>query len=157
MNNPAHARESTQGAGPSVPAPFDPGTTLRASIKSVSLKTGQSFRNIPREIHLSDLRNPGVQKLLLETLANAEAKCKALESFVERYHEADKRAAVLEEKLKANAMIDISFTVEMAVGGLILGLVPTFWDGTAKGPIVLAAGLIFFVYSVIGRIVRHRT
>lgn len=153
MNNPARARESTQGAGPSVPAPFDPGTTLRASIKSVSSKTGQSFRKIPREIHLSDLRNAGVQKLLLEKLANAEAECKVLESFVERYHEADKRAAVLEEKLKTNAIIDISFTL----GGLILGLVPTFWDGTAKGPVVLAAGFILVFYSSMARIVRRRT
>lgn len=93
--------------------------------------------------------------MLLEKLENAEAKCDVLQAFVERYHQADKRVAVLEEKLKANLVIDVSFTVGFGVGCSVLGLIPTFWDGTAKGPAALAVGLILVVGSVIVRIIRR--
>jgi len=57
-----------------------------------------------------------VQKLLLEDLERAEAECETLEGYVERYHDADKRAAVLEEKVQAVTALEIMFGVGVGLG-----------------------------------------
>ncbi len=92
------------------PLPTQEGSTIAPSSKR------QVFRNIRRQLTDEDLASPGVQKLILDELELAEADCEFLESYVERYHDADKRAAILEEKLKTHSSIEIFFGVGVGIG-----------------------------------------
>jgi hypothetical protein len=103
----------------------------------------QAFKEIRRELAENDLASTGVQKMLLEELQLAEDKCEVLESYVDRFHEADKKAAILSEKLVAQKAFDVLFNVSFGVGCAIIGLAPFFWDmkGSA-GPLSLVVGII---------------
>jgi hypothetical protein len=126
-----------------------------ASITTVApVGKRQSFRGIRRELQEVELANPGVQRLILEDLETAESECEALREYVDRYHEADKRAAVLEEKLRAHTALEILFAVGLGIGFAIVGLAPYFWDGTLRGPAVLAVGTVLIICSVAARIVK---
>jgi hypothetical protein len=92
----------------------------------------QSFRAIRRELQEAELTNPGVQRLILEDLETAEAECEALREYIERYHDADKRAAVLEEKLRTHAALEIICAVGLGAGFAIVGLAPYFWASSAE-------------------------
>jgi hypothetical protein len=100
------------------------------------------------------LASKGVQKLLLNELETSEGDCEALRAYVERYHESDKRAAVLEERLKTNTGTEIMFSIGLVVGGALIGWAPTLWDGSSKGPIALAIGVILVAGSGIAKAVK---
>jgi hypothetical protein len=74
-----------------------------------------TFREIRKELAQSDLSSPGVQKLLLDELEQADANCENYRAYVERFHDADKRAAVLEEQTKTIKSIDVFLGV--GIGG----------------------------------------
>ncbi len=108
---------------------------------------GQAFRNLVRELSDTDLLSPGSIKLLLELNNRAESECEELRGYVQRFHEADKRAAVFEEKLGAQKAVDILYTVGVAIGTLIVGLSVSLREpGYTVGAILL--GLTLFGCSV---------
>jgi hypothetical protein len=143
------------------PGESDPDQSAVTEIRDVPVTsvatTGkrQAFRNIRRQLQEQELLSPGVQKLLLEELETADARCEILEVYVDRFHEADKRAAVLEEKLKTQKAFEIIFGVGVGVGCAIVGLAPFFWDGSGRGPIVLAVGLVLTLGATTARIVKQ--
>jgi hypothetical protein len=140
--------------------PHKNGTIVRlpeeSPIKTVA-PTGkrQAFRDIRRQLQEQELSNPGVQKLLLEELETADSRCEVLEGYVDRFHESDKRAAVLEEKLRTQTAFEILFGVGVGLGCAIIGLAPLFWDSTVKGPIILAVGVLLVAGSAAARIVKQ--
>ena len=114
----------------------------------------QALQNLRRQLTDSELANPGVQKLLLDQLDSADSDCERLTGYVERFHEADKKSAVLEEKLRAQTAFDIVVGAGIAVGSAVIGLAPSFWDKTDKGPISLAVGSFLVVGAVVARLFR---
>jgi hypothetical protein len=127
------------------------------SVGPVVSTTGhrQALRDIRRELSAEELANPGVQKLLLDSLDRADDECEVLRAYIPRYHEADKRAAVLEERLWTNKTVEIQFAVGLAIGSAIMGFTPSLWDGTYKGPLALAIGVVLFIGSIVARIVKR--
>jgi hypothetical protein len=115
----------------------------------------QALRNIRRQLDESELASSGVQKLLIEMLERAESDCEIAEGYRDRYHAADKRAAVLEEKGRTQTALEILFAVGLAIGGVLIGLAPSFWDASYKGPTVLAFGIVLILGSVIGRVAKR--
>jgi hypothetical protein len=114
----------------------------------------EAFRNIFRQLSSEELSNPGVQKLLLDDLERAESECELLQTYVERFHDADKRAAVLEERLNKQTAFDILFTVCIGLGGAIMGVAPLFWGQGSKGPITLWIGILLVIGSAVARVVK---
>jgi hypothetical protein len=114
-----------------------------------------AFREIKRQLSEEDLSSPGVQKLLLDDLERAETECEILQGYIERYHEADKRSAVFEERIRSVTAIDIMFGVGVGLGGTIMGLSPTFWADQPKGLIVLIIGGLLVVGASIARVVKR--
>jgi hypothetical protein len=128
-----------------------------AAVESVpSSGRRQAFKEIRRELAENDLASPGVQKMLLEELQLAEDKCEVLESYVDRFHEADKRAAILSEKLAAQKAFDVLFDASFGVGCAIIGLAPFFWEmkGPA-GPLSLAVGIILACGATVASVIRR--
>ncbi|HEY2330039.1 MAG TPA: hypothetical protein VGI63_09540 [Verrucomicrobiae bacterium] len=113
----------------------------------------QVFKNLQKELSDEELKSPGITKLILEMLASAEAERDEFKLFVEKFHAADKNAAVLGEQLKTNKINEILFGVGVGLGGAIVGLAPLFWGTDSKGPVVLALGIAMIIGSTIGRIV----
>lgn len=114
----------------------------------------QAFRDIRRQLQEAELSSPGVQKLLLEDLERAESECDVLEGYVQRYHEADKRAAIFEERLRTQTAMEILFAVGISLGGVLIGLAPSLWN-SAKGPVVLSIGFVLVIGSAVARIVKR--
>jgi hypothetical protein len=139
----------------------EPEITVAASISSVEMKavstvpsTGrrQSFRNIARQLTDVELAHPGVHKLILEDWEKAETECENLRTYVDKFHEADKKCAVLEEQIKSNRAMEILFSVCLSLGSILLGATPYFWDGGAKGIMIVSAGIVLMIGAVISRV-----
>jgi len=81
----------------------------------------QAFQDVRRQLTEEELSSPGVSKLVLEMLVQAEADRDVAAGYVERYHEADKRAAILDEKLKAQSAIDRASEILLTLGGILVG------------------------------------
>jgi hypothetical protein len=89
--------------------------------------------------------------MLLEELERAEAQCEIAEGYRERFHTADRDAAVLREKLKAVTAMEIYFGLGVAIGSTLIGLAPYFWDQKAKGALMLAIGVVVLVGASVAR------
>jgi hypothetical protein len=115
-----------------------------------------SFGAIRRQLTETELQSPAVQKLLLDMLEEAEASRDEYKSYVEAFHAADKRAAVLGEKLSATRSVDVFFAVGLGLGGAILGLSPFFWgQGTLYGVLCLIVGFGLIGGATAGRLVKR--
>ena len=119
----------------------------------------QAFRDIRRQLSDEELTQPGVQKLILDELERSDSECEELRTYSDRFHQVDKRAAVLEEKLRADRAIEIAFGVGTALGGAILGLSPYFWELFAPdrvpGTIVLGLGLAIMAGATLARVIKR--
>jgi hypothetical protein len=129
------------------------GDTIAAAAVATSGKR-QAFSNIRRQLSETDLASPGVQKMLLEELDRAESQCEVAEGFRERFHTADKEAAILREKLKTANTVEVFFGLGVAIGSAMIGLAPYFWDKRAEGMILLTVGAIMCIGSSIARMIK---
>lgn len=113
------------------------------------------FENLRRQLTNEELTTPGVPKLLLDMLENAEADRDDLRNYVDLFHSADKRASILAEKLIREKSNEVYFAVGIGLGGAITGLTPFFWKlDTSNGVACLIVGVLLIVGAMIGRVVR---
>ena len=115
----------------------------------------QAFRDLRRQLTDDELSGPGVQKLILDELEQSEAECEVLQGYIQRYHEADKRAAVLEERTKTARVIEILHGAMLALGGAIIGLTPVFWPNRLLTFLTLSLGSLLVLLAVIARILKQ--
>jgi hypothetical protein len=93
--------------------------------------------------------------MLLDELEKAEAQCETMQAYMTRFHEADKRAAVLEERQRPANAVEVAFGVGVGLGGAIMGLAPTFWENQPEGWLALAVGFLLIVGATVVRIVKR--
>lgn len=114
-----------------------------------------AFRDVRRQLTDEELKNPGVQKLLLDMLQEADDEREGLRPYVDRFYSADKTAAVLREEVKTLTAIEVFFGVGVGLGGAIIGLSPFFWGTKPEyGLITGIVGLGLMIGSTIGRVVK---
>jgi hypothetical protein len=119
-------------------------------------KSHRAFSRLKRELSDEELSSPGVQKLLLDYLAQADNEIAALKAFREQFHEADKRNGVLEEKLKINSAAEVISMGSLAVGAAALGYAPSLWSSTThSGPIALAFGIVLIIVGILAKVIRR--
>lgn len=114
-----------------------------------------ALRKLRRELSDDDLKSPGVQKMLLDDLERADADCETFRAYIPLYHEADKRAAVLNERLRTHTALEVMFGVGVAIGGALIGLAPTFWDTQPQGYLAVGLGAVLLVGAAVGRLVKR--
>jgi hypothetical protein len=141
----AHGQKTGVGK-PSAP------TSLEASPAS---GRRHALRELRRELSDDDLKSPGTQKMLLDELGRADAECESLRSFVPLYHEADKHAAVLEERLRTHTALEVMFGVGVGIGGALIGVAPSIWDSQPQGYLALGLGTVLLVGAAVGRVVKR--
>lgn len=105
------------------------------------------FANVKRELSDDELQSPAVQKLLLNDNYRMEKENEQLKEYEALYHQRDKEAAVLNEKLKASRGHDILYTACEAVGSLLVGVAALDWQN--NGMLIVSAGAILVMGGII--------
>jgi hypothetical protein len=146
--------QSLQSGGEPLPAEVAETDEIVTPTTSTSGRL-QAFRQIGRELRENELANPGVQKLLLGEIDRVTTDCDNLRGYVERYHEADKRRAVLEEKLKTHTALDILFGVGVTVGGAIVGLTPYLSSKGISEGVALLLGFALIFGATMAKVVKR--
>jgi hypothetical protein len=118
-------------------------------------KSHRAFSRLKRELSDEELSSPGVQKLLLDYLAQADDENATLKSYRDRFHDADKRNGVLEEKLKTNAATEMISVGSLAVGAAALGYAPSLWSTPHGGLFALAFGTVLIVVGILAKVIRR--
>lgn len=111
-----------------------------------------ALSNVRRPLEEDELSESGAQKLLLDALDRADEQLAELEKYRPRYYEADKRAAVLEERLKFSNALEVVFGVGVGLGGAIVGTVPYLWNlDSLAGVIALVIGIGLVIGAAVAR------
>ena len=129
-------------------------------------KEKQAFQNITRELSDDDLTNPAVGKLLLDErdrleIENDELKKRLenendkLSNYREKFHEADKKVAVLQEKNKTHLATEIISAVCFTIGAVLIGYAPVLWKSQPSGWIALALGSILIIGGIVAKVVKR--
>ena len=124
-------------------------SVLASSDATPSTGKRQAFRDLRRQLTEAELASPGVQKLLLESLERADADCDRYMAFEPLYYAADKRAAILDEKLRTSVALEVAFGFGVGVGCAAIGIAASIWDQHPKLGIF---GLTFGAVLVLGGI-----
>lgn len=111
-----------------------------------------AFRDIRRQLSEDDLKQPGVQKIIIEDFERAEAECERLREYEKRYHEKSTEAAILAEKLKSNIALEIVTGATLAVGGAIASFASLFPGDSAKFWASLLIGIVLIVASTTAKL-----
>lgn len=115
-----------------------------------------AFRKLRRELNDDELASPAVQRMLIDDLESLAEESSKLKEYQDKYHTADKQAAVLEEKLKERVSQDIVFGVCLTVGAAALGYAPTIWDTKEpSGWFAIAFGVILIVSGIASKVVKR--
>lgn len=119
-----------------------------------SPKGRQSFRQVRRELTEDELSSPAAQRLLLDELERLDSENSDLKSFQGKFHAADKRAGILDEKLKRHTALEILSSGALLAGALALGYAPKVWSSDATGPMLVALGVILVAAGIWAKAVR---
>jgi len=137
--------EPEEGANQEPSAPAPKGTSGRAS-----------FRGARRTLTEDELTQPAVRFMLLDEIERLDERVSKLETFEDKFHIADKQAAVLNEKLTAVISIEVIHSTCMAIGAALLGFAPSMWasDDQPNGYILLGLGALLVLGGIIAKAVK---
>ena len=76
-----------------------------------------------------------------------------LAKYPKLFHEADKKAAVLEEKNRFRISQEIISLACVTVGGVVLGWVPSFWN-SQHSLSLLAVGVVLVLCGVLAKFIK---
>lgn len=124
-------------------------------LNSSQVIPGNPYSNIRREITEDDLKSPAVQRILLSEVDKLQSQVSDLEIIQSKFHLADKKSAILEEKLKSTNSHEILYSVTITIGSVIIGLSPTIWD-KKYGWIAIAIGSFLIVGGIISKAIKWR-
>jgi len=87
-----------------------------------------AFSKVKRELSDADLKKPAVGRLLLNQNDKYEQEIALLKDYKEKFHEADKRADVLAERLRGVEKSITEKSILLTFGGLMAGFLPSLWS-----------------------------
>ncbi len=101
----------------------------------------KSLTNLRRELSDDELKSPAVQKLLIDEIERLEEEAATAKQYVPRFYTADKKSAVLEEKLTTARSSEIIHIACITVGGVSLGATSASWILGVIGGVLIVAGI----------------
>ena len=133
-------------------APEDSGGGVPVS----HVKGRKAFNNLRRELTDEELTSPAVQRMLIDEIERLEKENNELNQYQVNYHKADKKAAVLEGKLKEKVAVEVIFGVCLTVGAGLIGLAPSIWKpDSPHGWISLVLGGILIIGGIASKVVKR--
>jgi len=100
---------------------------------------------VARELNDKELSGPVVQKMLLDEVDRLETELSSAKQYLERFYEADKAKAVLEERVKESNSYEILYNGCIIGGSILLGFVPNIWNSQPLGIIIAIVGVVLVV------------
>ena len=137
------------------PNDLAPEDTGESSAPSSPKKGRQAFKTVTRELSEEDLANPAVQKLLLDDLDRLETENEEHKRYREKFHDADKRVAVLEEKGKTAVAIEILSGACLTIGAAALGYAKVLWSSQPSGWMALVFGFVLLISGIVAKVVKR--
>lgn len=116
-------------------------------------KGRRSFAKMRRELTEEELSTPAVQKILMDDIERLESENEFLTEYKDKYHEADKLAAILKEREKRNIAMEIVHGVGLTVGAVLVSSALPTWESQPLGWILLICGAGLFIGSIIAKVV----
>ena len=118
-------------------------------------KGRRAFTNVRRELSDKEMSLPAVQRMLIDDIERLEKEKFELAEYQSKFHGADKRSAILEEKIKSSMSREIGFSVPLTVGAAALGYAPSAWASQPNGWISIAFGVVLIVGGIASKVVRR--
>ena len=94
---------------------------LTQTERSVTKAKRQSFGGLRRQLSEEELSGPGVQKMLLDEIDRLDGELVQASDMAEKFHVADKDAAILRERFKSHTALELISTASLTVGSVALG------------------------------------
>jgi len=117
-------------------------------------KGRRSFETVARELNDKELSGPVVQKMLLDEVERLEGELSQARLYQEKFHEADKKASVLEERLQKDASYEVLYNSCVIGGSVLLGFAPTVWSDQPLGAFTVIVGAIAVIGGLWSKKVR---
>ena len=111
-------------------------------------KTRKTFSRIKIELSDEELASPGVQKMIVEELGRSQDMLSSMESYRERYHQADKQLAIQLEKSKRNISTEIISGGCLATGAAAFGYAPSLTSLPLAGYLAVGFGIILTIIGI---------
>jgi hypothetical protein len=118
-------------------------------------KGRRAFTNVRRELSDEELLSPAIQRMLIDDIERLEKEKFELIECREKYHEADKKASILQERVSKSITQEIVFGVCLTVGAASLGYAPSVWAVQPTGWISIAFGLVLIGGGIASRLVKR--
>lgn len=125
------------------------------AIPEESPKGRRSFAKMRRELTEDELSTPAVQKILMDDIERLESENDSLAEYKDKYHEADKLAAILKEGEKRSIAMEIVHGVGLTVGAVLVSSALSTWESQPLGWILLICGAGLFISSIIAKVVKR--
>ena len=116
-------------------------------------KVKRPYDNLRRAITEDELSDAGARRLLLGDLDRLDREVNELKAFRDKFHESDKKCAVYDQQLSASSAIDLLFTISLASGSAILGVIASV-SNPAAFYTLLIIGILLFLTAVLARAVQ---
>lgn len=114
----------------------------------------QSLASARRELSEKELASPAVIKLLLDDIDRLEDENTALSDYRSKYHDTDRKLAVLEQKNKQSKAHEVIAVACQIVGAAALGYVPAAWSTQPTGAICLIFGVLLVGGGLVAKAVK---
>jgi hypothetical protein len=118
-----------------------------------SIVPNSPYSRIRREISEEDLASPAVQRILLGEVDKLQSQVTELQEIESQFHSVDKKAAILEEKLKAVNSHEVLYSLSLTIGSIIIGLSSMIWE-KGYGWAAIAIGSILVVGGIASRVIK---
>lgn len=130
--------------------PKEPEEAIPSSTRQEYPKVQRPYSNLPFNLKPEDLAQEGVQKMLLGEISRLDNRVSELTDFERRFHERDKDCAVFISKAQKATMLEILYTVSIAVGAALIGWLPS---STSTGGTIAVVAMAFalFLFALLAK------
>lgn len=123
-------------------------------IRQATPKGRKALARLKRELTEDEASQPGVHKMIVEELERVEGENRELRGFRDKFHEVDKRVAILETERGRSIAWEVLSTGSISVGSVMVGFASSVWSSQPIGWQVLACGSVLLVIGIVSRCVR---
>lgn len=139
--------EAAEAAEPEV-------TDAGVGLPALKLHGGRrSLARVRREMNDDELAQPAVQKMMMDELERLDQERADLLLYRDRFAEADKRCAILAEKLKPKVAADVFFGGCNTIGAIMVGLAPSAWSVGILGYASLGLGVALVGVGIAAKVI----
>lgn len=122
----------------------------------ISSKGRKALRSIGRDLEPDDLKSPGVQKMLLDTIDRLEEEKWELRQSKEDFHTADTNLKVMDEKLKQRTFVEIMYSVCLMLSGVLISLSFRKELDEVTSYFLLSTGVVLSLSSIFARYIGRK-